>query len=109
MKTVNKIFLAFATLLACSCVHEFAVTDNSFEFSAAITYDSQADEHRLTLTRKGGAEDNQYKIAFTLDGEANVSLTDMNGTTHEGRSRTPSLMCPPRHMSCRRSLPESIP
>ena len=84
MKTVNKIFLAFATLLACSCVHEFAVTDNSFEFSAAITYDSQADEHRLTLTRKGGAEDNQYKIAFTLDGEVNVSLTDMNGTTHEG-------------------------
>ena len=84
MKTVNKIFLAFATLLACSCVHEFAVTDNSFEFSAAITYDSQADEHRLTLTRKGGAEDNQYKIAFTLDSEANVSLTDMNGTTHEG-------------------------
>ena len=84
MKTVNKIFLALATLLACSCVHEFAVTDNSFEFSAAITYDSQADEHRLTLTRKGGAEDNQYKIAFTLDGEVNVSLTDMNGTTHEG-------------------------
>lgn len=84
MKTVNKIFLALATLLACSCVHEFAVTDNSFEFSAAITYDSQADEHRLTLTRKGGAEGNQYKIAFTLDGEANVSLTDMNGTTHEG-------------------------
>ena len=84
MKTVNEIFLALATLLACSCVHEFAVTDNSFEFSAAITYDSQADEHRLTLTRKGGAEDNQYKIAFTLDGEANVSLTDMNGTTHEG-------------------------
>lgn len=84
MKTVNKIFLALATLLACSCVHEFAVIDNSFEFSAAITYDSQADEHRLTLTRKGGAEGNQYKIAFTLDGEANVSLTDMNGTTHEG-------------------------
>ena len=84
MKTVNEIFLALATLLACSCVHEFAVIDNSFEFSAAITYDSQADEHRLTLTRKGGAEDNQYKIAFTLDGEANVSLTDMNGTTHEG-------------------------
>ena len=84
MKTVNEIFLALATLLACSCVHEFAVIDNSFEFSAAITYDSQADEHRLTLTRKGGAEDNQYKIAFTLDSEANVSLTDMNGTTHEG-------------------------
>ena len=71
-------------MLSASCVHEFAVVDYSFEFAADITYDSQADEHRLTLTRKSGAEDNQYKFAFTLDGEANVSLTDMNGMTHEG-------------------------
>ena len=84
MKTINNIFLAFATMLLCSCVHEFAVIDNSFEFAAEITYDDQADEHRLTLTRRSGAEGNQYKIAFTLDGEANVSLTDMNGTAHEG-------------------------
>lgn len=84
MKTINNIFIAFATILLCSCVHEFAVIDNSFEFAAEITYDDQADEHRLTLTRRSGAEGNQYKIAFTLDGEANVSLTDMNGTTHEG-------------------------
>ena len=71
-------------MLSASCVHEFAVVDYSFEFAADITYDSQSDEHRLTLTRKSGAEDNQYKFAFTLDGEANVSLTDMNGMTHEG-------------------------
>ena len=71
-------------MLSASCVHEFAVVDYSFEFAADITYDSQANEHRLTLTRKSGAEDNQYKFAFTLDGEANVSLTDMNGMTHEG-------------------------
>lgn len=71
-------------MLSASCVHEFAVVDYSFEFAAEITYDSQADEHRLTLTRKSGAEDNQYKFVFTLDGEANVSLTDMNGMTHEG-------------------------
>ena len=71
-------------MLSASCVHEFAVVDYSFEFAADITYDSQANEHRLTLTRKSGAEDNQYKLAFTLDGEANVSLTDMNGMTHEG-------------------------
>ena len=62
-------------MLSASCVHEFAVVDYSFEFAADITYDSQADEHRLTLTRKRGAEANQYKFAFTLDGEANVSLT----------------------------------
>ena len=79
-----SIFLTFIILMLCSCVHEYAVIDNSFEFTAEIIYDDQADEHRLTLTRKSGAEDNQYKIAFTLDGEANVSLTDMNGTTHEG-------------------------
>ena len=71
-------------MLSTSCVHEFAVVDYSFEFTAEITYDSQADEHRLTLTRKSGAEGNQYKFAFTRDGEANVSLTDMNGMTHEG-------------------------
>lgn len=84
MKTISNILLTAVTLLLCSCVHELAVTDHSFEFDAEITYDSQADEHRLTLTRRSGAEGNQYKVAFTLDGEANVSLTDMNGMTHEG-------------------------
>ena len=84
MKTIRYLFLLCITMLSASCVHEFAVVDYSFEFAADITYDSQSDEHRLTLTRKSGAEDNQYKFAFTLDGEANVSLTDMNGMTHEG-------------------------
>ena len=71
-------------VIACSCVNEFTVTDYSFEFAAEISYDSQADEHRLTLTRKSGTANSQYKFAFTLDGEANMSLTDMNGMTHEG-------------------------
>ena len=84
MKTLNNILLTLLVLLFSSCVQELAVTDYSFEFAADITYDSQADEHRLTLTRKSGAEGNQYKFSFTLDGEANVSLTDMNGMTHEG-------------------------
>ena len=79
---IMLIFLSVFSI--CSCVQELAVIDYSFEFAAEITYDSQADEHRLTLTRKSGAEGNQYKFAFTLDGEANVSLTDMNGMTHEG-------------------------
>ena len=68
----------------CSCVHEFAVIDNSFEFAAEVTYDDKADEHRLTLTRLSGAESNQYKIAFTLDGESTLSLKDMNGMSYEG-------------------------
>lgn len=84
----NRLLLMMLIFLSvfsiCSCVQELAVIDYSFEFAAEITYDSQADEHRLTLTRKSGAEDNQYKFVFTLDGEANVSLTDMNGMTHEG-------------------------
>ena len=84
----NRLLLMMLIFLSvfsiCSCVQELAVIDYSFEFAAEITYDSQADEHRLTLTRKSGAEGNQYKFVFTLDGEANVSLTDMNGMTHEG-------------------------
>ena len=84
----NRLLLMMLIFLSvfsiCSCVQELAVIDYSFEFAAEITYDSKADEHRLTLTRKSGAEGNQYKFVFTLDGEANVSLTDMNGMTHEG-------------------------
>ena len=68
----------------CSCAHEFTVVDYSFEFSAEVTYDENADEHRLTLTRLSGAESNQYKIAFTLDGESTLSLKDMNGMSYEG-------------------------
>ena len=76
--------ISSAATLFCSCIQEYAVIDNSFEFAAEITYDDSADAHRVTLTRKSGAEDNQYNIAFTLDGEADMSLIDMNGRTHEG-------------------------
>ena len=76
------VFLSLSSI--CSCVHEFAVIDNSFEFAAEVTYDDKADEHRLTLTRLSGAESNQYKIAFTLDGESTLSLKDMNGMSYEG-------------------------
>ena len=69
---------------ATSCVNELAVVDNSFEFVADVTYDGGANQHRLTLTRKSGAPDNQYKIAFTLDGESTMTLTDANGMTIEG-------------------------
>ena len=79
------IILSFLCLAsATSCVHEFAVVDNSFEFVADVTYDGGANQHRLTLTRKSGAPDNQYKIAFTLNGESTMTLTDANGMTIEG-------------------------
>ena len=79
------IILSFLCLAnATSCVNELAVVDNSFEFVADVTYDGGANQHRLTLTRKSGAPDNQYKIAFTLDGESTMTLTDGNGMTIEG-------------------------
>ena len=83
-RLLHMMLIFLSVFSICSCVQELAVIDYSFEFAAEITYDSQADEHRLTLTRKSGAEGNQYKFVFTLDGEANVSLTDINGMTHEG-------------------------
>lgn len=84
-KLLYIIILSFLCLAsATSCVNELAVVDNSFEFVADVTYDGSANQHRLTLTRKSGAPDNQYKIAFTLDGESTMTLTDANGMTIEG-------------------------
>ena len=86
--TTNRITYIFlwlcATILMISCTQELTVIDNSFEFVAEVTYDDSADAHRLTLTRKSGAENNQYKIAFTLDGESSLTLTDMNSRSHTG-------------------------
>ena len=84
MKRTNSVLLTLFSLLLCSCVHEFAVIDNSFEFEAAVTYDDAADVHRLTLTRKSGSEDNQYIISFTVDGESTLSLIDLKGKTFDG-------------------------
>ena len=66
-----------------SCVHEFTVVDNSFEFEAEVAYDDISDSHRLILTRKSGSENNQYRIAFTLDGESQLTLTNNDGMSYE--------------------------
>ena len=84
MRKLNNILLAFAVLIFSSCVQEYAVIDYSFEFAAEVTYDDLADKHQLTLTRKSGAESNQYKIAFTDDIESDLSITDPSGMSHEG-------------------------
>ena len=84
LKYPYSIFLAIISLFFSSCVHEFTVVDHSFEFDARIVYDDSADLHRLTLTRINGAEDNQYNIAFTLDGEGTLSIEDMDGRSHDG-------------------------
>ena len=87
MKWSRTIIIQMLAFLFCglstSCVHEFSVTDYSFEFSAAITYDDDSDQHRLTLTRLSGASDNRYNIAFTLDGESTLTMQDMDGRTYD--------------------------
>jgi len=86
-RIIRTIYMAMAFLCLAattSCVQEFVVTDNSFEFTAEVTYDDSEDLHRLTLTRVSGMEENEYDITFTLDGQSGVSLTDMDGRVHEG-------------------------
>ena len=107
-KAIHIFLWLCATLLMLSCTQEIIVTDYSFEFAADVTYDDNADEYRLTLTRKSGTESNQYKIAFTIDGESTMSLKDMDGRSHEGsfketfadvstRTYTLSKMTPGEH------------
>lgn len=86
-RIIRTIYMAMASLCLAattSCVQEFVVTDHSFEFTAEVTYDESEDLHRLTLTRVSGLEENEYDIAFTLDEQSGVSLTDMDGRVHEG-------------------------
>ena len=86
-RTIRHILSICCMMAACSCIQEYNILDYSFEFAAEVTYDDQADEHRLTLTRRSGAESNQYNIAFTLDGESTLTMVDMNGMTQEGSFR----------------------
>ena len=83
-KTIRHLLSICCLVIICSCVQEMTIIDNSFEFAAEVTYDNQADKHQLILTRKSGAESNQYKIAFSDDIENNLSLTDASGMSHEG-------------------------
>lgn len=83
MKTriLSIVMLAITTFT--SCIHEFPVTDHSFDFTGEIIYNADSDQHRLTLTclKKSGAE--EYNIVFHVDGENVITLTDMDGTTHQ--------------------------
>ena len=79
----HSTLICMIMLLLSSCVHEFPVTDYSFDFSAQVVYDENADQHRLTLTKMFGSEKENYRISFTIDAEAAVSLTDMNGRVYD--------------------------
>ena len=76
-----SLLLAVAALS--SCIHEFPVTDHSFAFTGEVIYDTEADEHRLTLSCTKKSDDLEYNIVFHIDGENLTTLTDINGTTHK--------------------------
>ena len=70
-------------LFVSGCVHEFPVIDHSFDFSGAVVYDQETDQHRLTLTCVKNSSTDQYNIAFSMDGENVITLTDMEGRTYQ--------------------------
>lgn len=83
MKTRTLTTLILAVTAFTSCIHEFPVTDYSFAFTGEIIYDAEVDEHRLTLTCTKKSDTQEYNIAFNVDGESLITLTDIAGTTHQ--------------------------
>ena len=79
-----KIFtsLILAVTVLSSCIHEFPVTDYSFDFSGTVVYDAEADQHRLTLTCNKRSCEEFYNVVFHVDGENVITLTDMEGQTY---------------------------
>ena len=79
-----KIFtsLILAVTVLSSCIHEFPVTDYSFDFSGTVVYDAEADQHRLTLTCNKRSCEEFYNVAFHVDGENVITLTDTEGQTY---------------------------
>lgn len=79
-----KIFtsLILAVTVLSSCIHEFPVTDYSFDFSGTVVYDAEADQHRLTLTCNKLSCEEIYNVVFHVDGENVITLTDMEGQTY---------------------------
>ena len=69
--------------LASSCVHEYPVTDHSFDFSGVVVYDQDADQHRLTLTCNKPSGADEYNVAFLLDNESIITLTDVSGRSYQ--------------------------
>ena len=79
MRTRILTSLILAVTALSSCIHEFPVTDYSFDFSGTVVYDAEADQHRLTLTCNKRSCEEFYNVVFHVDGENVITLTDMNG------------------------------
>ena len=81
---MNKWFIfGLIVFFASACVHEYPVTDHSFDFSGVVVYDQDADQHRLTLTCNKPSGADEYNVAFLLDNESIITLTDVNGRTYQ--------------------------
>ena len=74
--------LILAVTALSSCIHEFPVTDYSFDFSGKVVYDAESDQHRLTLTCNKRSCEETYNVVFHVDGENVITLTDMEGQTY---------------------------
>ena len=74
--------LILAVTALSSCIHEFPVTDYSFDFSGKVVYDAESDQHRLTLTCNKRSCEEIYNVVFHVDGENVITLTDMEGQTY---------------------------
>ena len=79
-RILTSLILAVAALS--SCIHEFPVTDYSFDFSGKVVYDAESDQHRLTLTCNKRSCEEIYNVVFHVDGENVITLTDMEGQTY---------------------------
>ena len=82
MRTRILTSLILAVTALSSCIHEFPVTDYSFDFSGKVVYDAEADQHRLTLTCNKRSCEEIYNVVFHVDGENVITLTDMEGQTY---------------------------
>lgn len=82
MRTRILTSLILAVTALSSCIHEFPVTDYSFDFSGTVVYDAEADQHRLTLTCRKRSCEEIYNVVFHVDGENVITLTDMEGQTY---------------------------
>ena len=82
MRARILISLILAVTALSSCIHEFPVTDYSFDFSGKVVYDAESDQHRLTLTCNKRSCEETYNVVFHVDGENVITLTDMEGQTY---------------------------
>lgn len=82
MKTRFFTIVLFLIVLT-SCIYEYPSADYSFDFSGKVVYDTELDQHRLTLTCNKHSCEDSYFVVFHVDGEDTITLTDAEGQIHK--------------------------